>query len=224
MKKKMRMLLLAAMSFALLLLPACGGGSDEGASAPAVEESDVSEEPVGYEEEEMDDKVETEVTTEELAIVINDKKISMPFYMQDMADAGVPVPEDIMGRYLSQDDYSVAELYLDEEEKIVISPEYYNSSDETIPITEAEARKIHMASSEAELKDRGVSIFGVKFGMTRDEVRELLGKPMWVYDGVQYYWALAVSDTGQEGELSVYFDDDSKDSHVFMVSLEIYEY
>lgn len=224
MKKKMRMLLLAAMSFALLLLPACGGGSDEGTSAPAVEESHVSEETFAYEEEEMDEKIETEVTTEGLAVVIDDTVVPAPYYLEDLAAAGAPVPKDIMDGYISPDGYSVAELYLDEEEKVVISPEYYNSSDETIPITEAEALKIHMASSEAELKDRGVSIFGVKFGMTRDEVRELLGKPMWVFDGVQYYWALAVSDTGQEGELSVYFDDESKDSRVFMVSLEIYEY
>ena len=39
MKKMMRTALMATMAFALLLLPACGGGSDDGAQAPAVEES-----------------------------------------------------------------------------------------------------------------------------------------------------------------------------------------
>jgi predicted small lipoprotein YifL len=162
------------------------------------------------------------ISAADIAIVVNGTSVPMPYNLKALEAAGVPADESRSEIELGAGDFFSANLYLDENEDYLLIPAYYNGGDNSISITEAEAEEITMTTYADELKDQGVSIFGVSFGMPRSEVKALIGEPD--YDSGDYCeWHIEVSDIAYEGTLSMYFTEDADDAGVSQVDLTVFE-
>jgi len=228
MKKMMRTVLMATMAFALLLLPACGGGgSDDGAQAPAVEENG------GESAGAAGDEVSVEfapaadgVLTLKMAnagIIINGTGVAMPYTFDKLEAAGIQNAEDLRSIEMGAGDFYSVNMFLDENEDYLVLPYFYNDSEEALPITEVTAEEIGMATYAEEPVDQNVSILGVKFGMTKAEVTELLGAPSWE-DGDYWEYQVVMEDSNYEGHFTMYFTSDADDAVVSQADLDIVDY
>lgn len=104
----------------------------------------------------------------------------------------------------------------------MISLAYHNGENDTINIADAKAEQITMITYSGEPVDQGVSLFGVTFGMTKSDVKALLGEPM-SDNGDYFEWQVAVSDAGYEGSFSIYFTDDADDAGASQIDLSLIE-
>ena len=102
-------------------------------------------------------------------------------------------------------------------------PYFYNDSEEALPITEVDAEEISMATYAEAPVDQNVSLLGVKFGMTKAEVTDLLGAPSWE-DGDYWEWEVAMEDSNYEGHFTIYFNTDAEDAVVSQADLDIVDY
>ena len=80
---------------------------------------------------------------------------------------------------------------MDENEDYLIRPAYHNGENDTINISDAKAEQITMITYSGEPVDQGVSLFGVTFGMTKSDVKAMLGEPM-SDNGDYFEWQIAV--------------------------------
>jgi len=79
-----------------------------------------------------------------------------------------------------------------------------------------------MISYSGEPVDQGVSLLGVTFGMTKSDVRAMLGEPM--YDNGDYFeWEVIVSDADYTGNFSIYFTDDADNAGASQIDLTLIE-
>ena len=226
MKKMMRTALMATMAFALLLLPACGGGSDDGAQAPAVEESSGAGTAAGEEVSTDFAPAVDGVLTLKMAnagIIINGTGVAMPYTFAELEAAGVQNTEDLRSIEMGAGDFYSVNMFLDENEEYLVLPYFYNDSEEALPITEVTAEEIGMATYVEEPVDQNVSILGVKFGMTKAEVTDLLGAPSWE-DGDYWEYQVAMEDSNYEGHFTIYFNTDAEDAVVSQADLDIVDY
>ena len=162
------------------------------------------------------------LSTANLAIVINDNTVAMPYQLKDIINAGISVEDFVQEIELSAGDYFTPNIFIDEDWNYGISPNYYNESDETVSITEAKAQAIGMFTYEDTPEDQNVSILGIKFAMTKAEVISILGDPMW-NDGDEFQWLVSVSDGNLEGNYTVSFVSDAEDAIVSAVNLSVHE-
>ena len=227
MKKMMRTALMATMAFALLLLPACGGGSDDGAQAPAVEEESGSAGTAAGEDVSTDFAPAVDgVLTLKMAnagIIINGTGVAMPYTFAELEAAGIRNADDLRSIEMGAGDFYSVNMFLDENEDYLVLPYFYNDGEEALPITEVEAEEIGMATYAEEPVDQNVSLLGVKFGMTKAEVTDLLGAPSWE-DGDYWEWEVAMEDSNYEGHFTIYFNSDADDAVVSQADLDITEY
>lgn len=229
MKKMMRTALMVTMSFAILLLPACGGGgSDDGAQAPVVEENGGADEGASTGAAISTDfakAVDGKLTLkmENAGIMINGTGVALPYAFEELAAAGIQNADDLRSIELASGDFYSVNMFLDENEDYLVLPYYYNEGEEAISITEAEASEIGMATYAEEPVDQNVSLLGVKFGMTKAEVTDLLGAPSWE-DGDYWEWEVAMGDSAYEGYFTIYFNSDTDDAVVSQADLDITEY
>lgn len=223
MKKMMRTVMMATMAFALLLLPACGGGgSDDGAQAPAVEENG-GESTAGTVGKAVDGKLTLKMA--DAAIMIKGTNVALPYDFDDIVAAAGTIynEESLRDIELYADEFYSAYAFLDEAEDYVVIPNYYNGGEDALPIAEAEADGIGMATYAEEPVDQNVSILGVKFGMTKAEVTDLLGAPSWE-DGDYLEWDVVMEDSDYEGSFIIYFTSDADDAVVSQADLDITDY
>lgn len=230
MKKIIAFLLAAVM---LLSLTACGGGDKPTNSDPGTTPSGANEttgDAVG--KDTVPQGVSTEVKPAEngiltiglgnAVIVVNGTAVPMPYRLGELEAAGVPKDEYRKEIELAPGDFFSINLYLDENEDYLISPAYYNGGNETIRIADAQAEEITMITYSGEPVDQGVSLLGVTFGMTKSEVRAMLGEPM--YDNGDYFeWEINVSDAGYEGSFSIYFTDNADTAGASQIDLTLIE-
>ena len=245
MKKVFAMILAVVM---VLSLAACGGEAskptDAPTAAPTAKPTDAptaaptdaptaapTEEPTAAPTEPQNDdpaSVEKAVdgmltlSTANLAIVINGNTVSMPYRLSDIMDAGITVEDFIQEMELAAGDFFNPNIFVDEDWNYGISPSYYNESDDTISITNAQAQEISMFTYEETPEDQNLSILGVKFGMTKADVINLLGEPMWSDDDY-CEWQVSVSDAELEGNFTIYFVNDADDAGISTVSLSVHE-
>ena len=162
-----------------------------------------------------------DISKADLAIVVNGKSVPMPYHYGDLIAAGLPEHEDYADLKLNSGDFFTLNIYLDENEDYVVAPAYYNGSDSAVSINEAEAEEISITCWAEEPVDQNVSIFGVKFGMKRSEVHELLGDAAWEDDsGFQY--PISVTDAELDGYLTININSSGDDGVVDMVDLSVY--
>ena len=119
-------------------------------------------------------------------------------------------------------DFFSPNIFIDEEEDYIITPAYYNDSEETILMADATANEITMSTYSSTPEDKNVSILGVKFGMTKAEVLDMFGEPTW-NDEESCQWLVTVSDADMEGNLMIYFTSDADDAAVNQVTLSVRE-
>lgn len=162
------------------------------------------------------------LSTANLAIVINGNVVPMPYRLSDIISAGIAVEDFIQEMELGPGDFFNPNIFVDEDCNYGISPSYYNESDDTISITNAQAREISMFTYEDTPEDRNVSILGVKFGMTKADVINLLGEPMWSEDDY-CEWQVSVPDGNLEGNFMIYFVSDADDAGISTVALSVHE-
>ncbi|MBE7009047.1 MAG: hypothetical protein E7422_07935 [Ruminococcaceae bacterium] len=241
MKKYFAMLLAAIM---LLALAGCGGKTDEGTAsqqtAPAASSSAAapaaSSEPAPAASAESTPAPAEQsasggiapasngtltVSKADIAVVVNGTSVPMPYSLKALESAGVPADADRDGIQLNAGDFFSANLYLDENEDYLLIPAYYNGGDSAVSIMDAEAEEITMTTYADAPQDQGVSIFGVSFGMSRSEVKALLGEPS--NDSGDYVeWHIEVPDIAYEGTLSMYFTEDSDSAGVSQVDLTVF--
>ena len=142
MKKMMRTALMATMAFALLLLPACGGGSDDGAQAPAVEESSGAGTAAGEEVSTDFAPAVDGVLTLKMAnagIIINGTGVAMPYTFAELEAAGIRNADDLRSIEMGAGDFYSVNMFLDENEDYLVLPYFYNDGEEAVPITEVDA-------------------------------------------------------------------------------------
>ena len=227
MKKMMRTALMATMAFALLLLPACGGGgSDDGAQAPAVEEESSAGTFEGEEVSTDFAPAVDGVLTLKMAnagIIINGTGVAMPYTFAELEAAGIRSAEDLRSIEMGAGDFYSVNMFLDENEDYLVLPYFYNDSEEALPITEVDAEEISMATYAEAPVDQNVSLLGVKFGMTKAEVTDLLGAPSWE-DGDYWEYQVAMEDSNYEGHFTIYFNTDADDAVVSQADLDITDY
>lgn len=156
----------------------------------------------------------------DLVVVVNGTSVPMPYKLKDLEAAGVPADESRDAIELGADDFFTANLYLDDNEDYLLIPSYHNGGDSAISITEAEAEEISMTTYADNPVDQGVSIFGVPFGMTKANLKALLGEPM-LDEGNHFEWHLELPDMAYEGTLSVYVTGDSDDAGVSQINLSV---
>lgn len=241
MMKKLMAFLMAVMM--LMSLVACGGGekpanTDTGTPAvsseptdnaaendPAPQETPAENDPAPQETPEEIKPAEDGTLTIGLGnavIMVNGTAVPMPYLLGDLEAAGVPEDEYRREIELAPGDFFSINLYLDENEDYVISPAYYNGGDATINIADAHAEEITMITYSGEPVDQGVSLLGVTFGMTKSDVRAMLGEPMWD-EGDYFEWLVTVPDTDYEGNFSIYFTDDADDAGASQIDLTLIE-
>lgn len=230
--KKIVALILAAIM--VLTLAACVGENPNPTEPPATNPpaadptdppaADPTDEPTGVDPASVGKAQDGTLTlsTANLAIVINGNTVTMPYRLSDIINAGVSVDDFIKEMELAAGDFFNPNLFIDEDWNYGISPSYYNESEDTVSINEVEAREISMFSYEDTPVDQNVSILGIKFGMTKADVIDLLGDPMWD-DGDYCDWLVSVSDGNWEGNLTIYFVSDADDSGIATVSLSVHE-
>ena len=230
MKKMMKMLLVAAMSFTLLGLSACGSDSDSTTQTPTTTEreqeteTEIVLEPndIGSDVAKASEGV-LELKMSDVKIIMNGKSIARPFAFGEIVAAGIQNADTLSEIELFPDEFYSAYAFLDEMEDYVVIPSYYNGTEEALPIAEAEADGIGMVSYAEYPEDQNVSILGVKFGMTKAEVIDILGEPSWK-DGTYYEWIVAMDDSDYEGYFTIYFNSDADDAVVSQADLDITDY
>ena len=100
----------------------------------------------------------------------------------------------------------------------MISPAYYNGEEQAITMADAQAEEITMITYSETPVDQGVSLLGVTFGMSKGDVRAMLGEPM--YDNGDYFeWEIAVSHYGYKGTFYIYFTDSTEDAGASQIDL-----
>lgn len=229
--KKIAVFLLTVML--LLSLTACGGGDKPADDNPPADASSSGAEAGDKEQTGSPDagaasSVEKasegtlELSTANLAIVINGKAVAIPYALNEIFDAGVPVNEAVQEIELGAGEFFSPNIFIDEAENYVICPAYYNESDSAIPITEAQAEEITMYTYAETPEDQNISILGIDFGMSKAEVKDILGEPMWD-EGDIYEWLVTVSDDALEGNFRISFMSDSDDAGISMIDLSVYE-
>lgn len=225
MKKLLSIILAGLMVFALV---ACGGEKDTPSSGTNQTTDNKAEDPTP----EKDPAPQAEINSAEngiltiglgnAAIVVNGTAVPMPYRIGELEAAGVPADESRREIELAPGDFFSVNLFLDENEDYLLSPAYYNGGDDTINIADAQAEEITMITYSSEPVDQGVSLLGVTFGMTKSNVRAMLGEPM--YDNGDYFeWQVAVSDAGYEGNFSIYFTDDADNAGASQIDLTLIE-
>lgn len=241
MKRVFAMILAAVM---VLSLAACGGEAPKPTDAPTAaptnaptaaptnaptaepteEPTDAPTEPQNDDPASIEKAVDGMLTlsTANLAIVVNGNTVAMPYRMSDIISAGVTVDDYIKEIELAAGDFFSPNLFVDEDWNYGISPSYYNESEDTISITQAQAQGISMFTYEETPVDQNISILGVKFGMTKADVINLLGEPMWSEDDY-CEWQVSVSDAELEGNFTIYFVSDADDAGISTVSLSVHE-
>jgi len=211
MKKLLLMMLMIVM---MLSFTACGGDTSGGSGTSG-------DTAVGSVEPAKDGEII--MSTDQIAVVVNEKSVLMPYNISELEAAGVPVTEGLGDTELTSGSSFAPNLYLDENEDHLLSPNYYNEGDATIKLSEAEAQSISMVSYASEPADQGVSILGVTFGMTKSDAKALLGEPM-SDDGSYCYWQIAVSDADYVGNLYIYFTSDADDAGASEVRLDFMQW
>jgi len=162
------------------------------------------------------------ISKADIAIVLNGTSVPMPYKLKELEAAGLPADESRNEIELGAGDFFQANLYLDDNEDYALIPAYYNEGDSAINITEAEAKEITMTAYPDNPTDQGVSIFGVSFGMTRNNLKDLLGEPV-LDEGDYFEWHLEIPDMSYEGTLSVYVTEDADDAGVSQINLNVFE-
>ena len=230
MKKWIALVLAAVM---LLALAACGGtaGTEAPAqpetaaenAAPAAEakpeQAPEAAAPAAQEIAPADNGV-LKLAAEKVAIVIKGKAVAMPYSFAELKAAGVPADDSIGEISLGAGDIFSPNLFLDESENYVIIPAYNNTTENATTIAGASAKEITMATYASEPKDQDVSILGVKFGMTRSEVKALLGAPAYE-EGEAMQWSVELTDAAQTGNLSVIFTSAAEDAVVMQAVISV---
>ena len=221
--KKLLTLSLAALM--VLALAACGGAPAQSPAASSGAPEVVAPAPdagtqTGSEPAGVKPAVDGTLTVGagDLAVVVNETPVQMPYPLGQLAAAGVTVDESLT---VGAGQYFAVNLYLDEAEDYVLIPYYYNDGAEDISITKAGAEEIAMTTYADEPKDQGVSIFGVTFGMARSQVKALLGEPSQD-DGDYAEWHVEVPGIEYEGTLSMYFTEDADTGAVSQVDLTVF--
>lgn len=228
MKKMMRTALMVTMSFAILLLPGCGGGgSDDAAQTPAVEENGGESAGAAGDEVSVDfaPAVDGVLTLKMVnaGIIINGTGVAMPYTFDELAAAGIRNADDLRSIEMGAGDFYSVNMFLDENEDYMVLPYFYNDGEEAVSITEVDAEEIGMAAYAEEPVDQNVSLLGVKFGMTKAEVTELLGAPSYE-DGDYWEWQVTMEDSDYEGYFTIYFNSDADDAVVSQADLDITDY
>ena len=223
MKKLLSIILAGLMT---LPLAACGSGKDTppsgaGHTTDNAPEKDPATQGAQAEIEPAENGTLT-IRIENAAIVVNGMAVPMPYRLGELEAAGVPADESRREIALAPGDFFSANLFLDENEDYLISPAYYNGADDTINIADAQAEEITMITYSGKPVDQGVSLLGVTFGMTKSDVRAILGEPM--YDNGDYFeWQVAVSGAGYEGSFSIYFTDNADNAGASQIDLTLIE-
>lgn len=241
MKKFLAIIPAAAM---LLSLAACGNEDNltnsttsNSASTPSNSAPTPSTTPSNNENESKEPTVESdssivpsvgkategtlELSTANFTITINDTAVPVPYYLNELIDAGLLPNEALEDIELGSGDYFSPNIYIDQDENYLVTPAYYNGADSSVSIAEARANEITMFTYAETPEDQNVSILGIKFGMTKTEVKNILGEPM-LDEGDGMQWLVSVSDNSAlEGNFFVSFTSDSDDAVVCMVDLSL---
>ncbi len=234
----MRKLLVSIFAATMLLsLTACGGDKSANSSTSETTSSQSSESEKASESKEMSDETapaedgaitpakdgEITLSTGNIAVEVNGKTVPMPYNLVELEAAGVPVNEMFREDELASGDSFSLNLYLDENEDYVLIPDYYNAGDATVTLTNAEAKTITMVSYAGEPVDQGVSLLGVTFGMTKSDVKTMLGEPM-SDNGDNCEWQIAVTDADYVGNFTIYFTGDTDDAGACEIRLDFMEW
>ena len=155
-------------------------------------------------------------------IVKNGTAVPMPYRLGGLKAAGIPGDESRKEIELAPGNFFTANLFLEENEDYLISPAYHNGENDTINISDAKAEQITMITYSGEPVDQGVSLFGVTFGMTKSDVKAMLGEPM-SDNGDYFEWQINVSDAGYKGSFSIYFTDNADDAGASQIDLSLIE-
>lgn len=163
------------------------------------------------------------ISTGDIAIDIKGKKVAMPYRLSELEAAGVPKDDSRKSIKLGAGDFFSANLFLDSKEEYLLIPAYFNGSGSAITLPDAEAKEIKMTTYSKEPKDQGVSLLGASFGMTRSQLKALLGDPK-SSEGDMDEWIIKISDNKiLTGTYTVYYNKTGDDGLVTDVTLQIGE-
>lgn len=166
---------------------------------------------------------ELEVSEEDMTITYKGKEIAYPYNVAGIEAAGITIDSSSKDIKLGAGDYFVLNVYLDENEDYVLNPDLYNEAEEEVSIMDAKATSIRYTTYKSDPVDQGITMMGVKLGMTRAEVKALLGDPKEDY-GNEYQYTLKTDSEWVEGNLNVVFVSDADDALVFDIYLGLYEW
>lgn len=230
MKKLLALILAVVMVFAFA---ACGSGNDNSNDSNTESNTEATTETTQKAESTEDTAVADtsvgkavdgtiELSTADMVIVINGTAVARPYIFDDILAAGITGNDYLKDIELYAGDYFSPNIFIDEEEDYIITPAYYNDSEETILMADATANEITMSTYSSTPEDKNVSILGIKFGMTKAEVLDMFGEPTW-NDDESCQWLVTVSDADMEGNLMIYFTSDADDAAVNQVTLSVRE-
>lgn len=226
----MKKLLVTIFSAAMILpLVACGGekSANSGTDKTTTAQGDEVKKPSASQDasEGIASAKDGEISLgkEDIAVVINGKKVPMPYNLVELEEAGVPVSEMIREDKLGSGESFSLNLYLDENEDYLLIPDYYNDGDDEVALISAEAKTISMVSYASEPADQGVSILGLTYGMTKSDVKAMLGEPM-NDNGDNCEWQIVVKDADYVGNLNIYFTDDGDSAGASEIRLDFMEW
>ncbi len=158
------------------------------------------------------------ITPADIAVTVRGRQIAAPFPFAELLAAGLTAAVDETETLKPHSSF-MPNLFADEAEDYVISPDYENEDDQAVTLGEAQARCVRMACYADVPQNVGVSILGVSFGMHRAQVTDLLGRAKESdAEGLRYDVTVA-GNSDLSGSFTVTF---TADDLVDFVDLSVY--
>ena len=153
-------------------------------------------------------------STADLGIVINGTTVSYPWRYTDLVAAGVPDKVGVADYEIGPNTMYSVDVEL-EDRDYWVTLGYDNESSSSVVFSNTASDSIGLCSWADKPVDQGASIWGVRPGMTQDEVLAMFGTPDWEYsDGYEYI--ISFSDASDNGKFNVWFNENGLVRSVYL--------
>ena len=153
------------------------------------------------------------LTYEDMKFTYQNQSVPYPYHLNDLLEANVPCQSNQREIMIEPKSYMSLNMDLTANSFDFLIPNFYNGSEDEMLISESVAMSLTYLTYREEVIDCEGSLLGIKLGMSKDEVKALLGEPMY-NEGYSFSWQIKIPDTFEEGIFNIDFTSDQDDGVV----------